>query len=282
MSTIAARERRYRPAIRLAHHTTWFLAPRFPDAFPLTMVMGYPKSGNSWVAQQLADYFQLPLPTLSILPLGFPAVAQSHYAPSRKRNRGFYVIRDGRDVMVSLYHFLSWDIPDGPRPRLNARHRKWFPVMTDKRDVAGNLPAFVERQMRRPVASMGHNWGDHVGAFFAHHSDLLAMIRYERMLEDPHEELSHAVSTVRQEDADPARVAAAVEKYSFERQSGRPRGSESRTSFLRAGRQGDWKNHFNTEAAQVFDDYCGESLVRAGYEPDRSWVGGVASQRSAA
>ena len=37
---------------------------------------------------------------------------------------------------------------------------------------------------------------------------------------------------------------------------------------------GDWRNHLTREAAEIFDHYCGDMLVAAGYEPDRSWVEG--------
>ncbi len=32
-------------------------------------------------------------------------------------------------------------------------------------------------------------------------------------------------------------------------------------------------NHFTREAAEIFDHYCGEMLITAGYERDHAWVG---------
>jgi len=63
-----------------------------------------------------------------------------------------------------------------------------------------------------------------------------------------------------------------MEKYSFERQAGRPRGVERKNIYYRKGQTGDWKNHFTRDLAEVFDHFCGEALIRAGYERDRSWV----------
>lgn len=272
LSSVLDRASRYRTLVRASHHATWFLTPRLPNAFPATMLMGYPKSGNSWVAQQLADYLQVPLPTQSIMPIGCDAVIQSHYAPSGHRNRGVYVLRDGRDVMVSLYFFLSWDIPAGKNPKLNAKQRRLYPGLTDKADCAANLPAFLEQQMRSPVASMGKNWGDHLAAFRRHQGADLALIHYEEMLAHPQTELGSAIEQLTGETVDADRLARTIEKFSFARQSGRQPGEQLASSFLRSGKRGDWCQHFTPEAARVFDRYCGDALVEAGYEPNRDWV----------
>jgi hypothetical protein len=67
-----------------------------------------------------------------------------------------------------------------------------------------------------------------------------------------------------------------VDEFSFERQAGRPSGQEDRTSFLRKGVVGDWRNQFSQEAREVFDRYAGEELILLGYEKDRQWARGAA------
>ena len=52
----------------------------------------------------------------------------------------------------------------------------------------------------------------------------------------------------------------------------RKAGEEDRSSFLRKGIAGDWKNHFNTEAVNIFDHYAGETLIKLGYEKNHDWV----------
>lgn len=279
---ITARQRRYRTAIRLAHHATWFLASRFPETFPLRMVMGYPKSGTTWIAQQIADYLQLPMPTHYVLPLGFAAVAQGHYAPSRHRARGVYVLRDGRDVMLSLYHYLAWDVPDGVDPPLRGRQRTWFKGLRDKSDVRANLPRFIERQMQVPVASLRLNWGRHFESYLEHAGPGLALLRYEDALRDPVGALADALPAFTARPIDSNRLATTVSRFSFESQSGRRPGEERRESFLRAGLSRQWTDYFTREAAEVFDHYCGDALVAAGYESDRSWVERCDAPRAAA
>lgn len=236
------------------------------------MLMGYPKSGNSWIAQQLADYLQVPLPSQSIMPIGCDAVIQSHYAPSRVRDRGVYVLRDGRDVMVSLYYFLSWDIPAGDHPRLTSRQRQLYPGLVNKEDIKANLPAFIERQMRSPTASMGKNWGEHYKAYHRRGNRGLFLLRYEKLLTDPHDELGRVIEGLTGGKVDPSRLEATIEKYSFKIQSGRAPGEGKNSSFLRSGRVGDWRRHFTAETAGVFHRYCGDSLVEAGYEDNHDWA----------
>lgn len=257
--------------VALAHHTTYFLGSRFPQTFPFVFVLGYPKSGTTWVGQLTAEYLQLPFPQWSIFPIGCPAVIHGHRIPNTKFPRGVYVVRDGRDVMVSLYFFLSRRIPQGNNPVMSRSSRRLFPGMRNKDDVRDNLPRFIEAQMARPHASPV-NWPTHVESYYRHGSPHFPLLKYEDLLADGLQALSHAMSTLTGEPADPDRIRMALNKFSFERQSGRPTGQEDRSSFLRKGIVGDWRHHFSRQSAEVFDRYAGQTLITTGYEKDHAWV----------
>jgi len=270
----AMRELRHPVAIHcrtISHKITWRLGTRLRKLFPLVFVVGYPKSGTTWLCQLLADALQLPFPQHSLFPIGFEAVVHGHERVWRGYERGAYIMRDGRDTMVSLYFDICRFIPEGDNPRLTRWQRANFPTFTNKADVKGNLPGFIERQMHRPQ-SAPCNWSEHVRSGLHRRQDRIALVKYEDLLSDGARTLAEVVATITGQEPDLEQAEASVTKFSFARQRRRRAGGENQNSFLRKGQAGDWVNHFTREAAEIFDRYAGATLVEAGYEPDRSWV----------
>ncbi|MHC5016454.1 MAG: sulfotransferase domain-containing protein [Planctomycetota bacterium] len=248
------------PRLRqVSYHITWLLGTRFPRAVPLVFVLGYPKSGTTWASQLVADYLRLPFPRFSLLPIACEAVVQGHQRVWKSYRRGVYVLRDGRDALVSQYFQLTRHIPEGDHPPLTRAQRRALPGLVNKSDVRGNMTAFIERQLTKPVGARVH-WGIHARSYFEASNRNIAFVRYEDLLSDGEAALAAVVSHLTGEDADLERVRL------------RARGQEDRTSFLRKGKAGDWVNHFTVEAAEIFDRHCGDMLIEAGYEPDHSWV----------
>ncbi len=247
--------------IRASHYATWFLGSRFPKAIPLVFVVAYPRSGTTWVAHLVADYLQLPFPILSLLPVGFPAVVKGHDRVWKSYPRGIYVLRDGRDALVSIY----W--------RVSPRQRRAPSRFAKEANTGDSIAAFVERQLtaRKPFSSPV-NWDKHVRSYFEVKNPNVVLVRYEDLLRDGETTLAKAMAELTGEEADLGRVRDAIKKFSFERQTGRPAGVEDRSAWYRKGQAGDWVNLFTREAAEIFDRYCGDTLIAAGYEADHSWV----------
>jgi len=264
------RRRKYRRMISLAHHVTFFLGKRFPKSVPLIFVLGYPKSGTSWVCQITSDYLRLPFPQHAILPVGFPAVVHGHDMPTKKYPLGVYVVRDGRDVMVSAFNHLRNQYASGGG---KSYQRKYFSQLDVDAPTSQNMVSFIEHSAKHPFAAK-HNWGDHVGGFFENRSNFV-LLRYEDLLADSEAALTSVMNSLSSEEVDPRRISESVDRYSFARQTGRDTGKENKGSYLRKGQSGDWKNHFSREAAQCFEKHFGQALVQAGYETDGSWVNEV-------
>jgi len=67
-------------------------------------------------------------------------------------------------------------------------------------------------------------------------------------------------------------IRRTVDHFSMSSDTGRKQGEEDRSSFIRKGIAGDWKNHFTPETARVFNELAGDMLIKLGYEQDDSWV----------
>lgn len=254
---------------------------------PLYLVTEYPKSGGTWLGQMLAAVLGVPFPRNRI-PLPRRALFHGHYLPTNRfrRLRGiFWQVRDGRDVMVSLYHHLL--LPNDKNV-LHVKdlhyYRQQVPFQSFD-DVRENLPAFIEfifthRLSRRRQFTTWGTWSSFNQRWMEYadsqRGDRLAMIRYEDLLHDAADVLGRVLAAVGGAEPDATRVQEAVARYSFEAQSGRRRGQEAAGSFLRRGVAGDWKNYFSRAAAEVFAHYAGDTLTMLGYERDAAWVERVA------
>ena len=245
----------------VSNRLNWFLGTRFAKTIPLTFVIGYPKSGTTWACQLVADVLELPLPRFSLFPIGCPAVVHGHQTMSRRYPRAVYVMRDGRDAVISRY--FTW--ANASDPPLKSRRRRRFRELVDKDNARKNLPAFIDELMRHPVGS-SVNWADHVRSYYEASNPNAALLRYESLRQDGRSELSQAITALTGHPADPQAISRALEKFAFNRQA------RHRDRIVRKGQVGNWREHFTREAAEVFDRYCGQQLIKAGYEPDRSWI----------
>lgn len=236
-----------------------------PGVLPLYIVTEYPKSGGSWLAQILSEYFNVPFPR-NRFPKLQSSVIHGHYNYHPLMKNVFVVLRDGRDIMVSFY-FQSLLKNDRLNSQLVELTRKEL-RFDDYDDVKNNLPMFIEYKFirkRHPIFT----WSDFVNKW----SDKKAtFIRYESLLEDTEKEMTRALSEFSSAPVDGNVLKRAIEKYSFKNQANRNPGEEDRSSFLRKGIAGDWKNYFSKEACEVFNKYAGRELIKLGYETDDGWI----------
>ncbi len=250
--------------ISLAYQTSFRLGRWFPNAIPMIYVVGYPKSGTSWAAQLVADYFRLPFPQHSILPIGFPAVFQGHQHVDARFPNGVYVVRDGRDVMISGYHHLKSQFLAGGGSRV---HRKFFRSIDVSAPVGENLKQFILHSANHPFACR-KSWGDHVGDFFKAKNPNVSLVRYEDLLADPVVTLTALFETMSTQTVDFPRLEASVARFNFASQVD----PKNTNSYLRNGKRGDWLNYFDADSASLFNEFHGEALILAGYEKDTSWA----------
>jgi hypothetical protein len=261
---------------RASNHVARQIALRWTETFPQFYVSEYPKSGGTWLAKMLAHYLRVPLPQRPLLPVLGRAVVHNHWPFDARMRRVVYISRDGRDVMTSLYFHRVRVMRDashvGAR-RVGERYRRLFGDGWDADDVRRYLPRFIEEEFRSPFACP-QAWSTHVETWRRADPHRVVQTRYEELLADGPGALARIVTELGEAPVH-ERIAATVDAFSFERVTGRARGTEDRGSFARRGVAGDWRNHFTREAADVFDRLAGDTLIALGYERDRSWVASV-------
>ena len=258
---------RLRAVIRVEAAVRQALWQTMSGRIPLYLVSEYPKSGGTWFATMLAEYLEVPFPRNRFPPLR-PCVMHGHQRWRPSFRNAICVLRDGRDVMVSSYfhHVVGNDrVPDS----VVALHRGKLGI-EDPDDVGRHLPRYIEYLFSsHDRASFRLSWAEFVRSWL---DRPVGIVRYERLLEDPVEEMSEAIEVALELEPDRPRIAAIAERHSFRAMARRQPGVENPLSFLRKGVAGDWREKFTPEARQVFDHHAGEELVLAGYEPDRSWA----------
>jgi hypothetical protein len=266
---------------------------RIPVESGQYFVGGFPKSGTTWICRMFASYHALPWFNMDDLVLGFNGVRHHHWDYHPSLADSVYVLRDGRDVMVSVYmnmvkgylarsaalddlgtrSAVKWLAQNGGRfARIAKRFHRLYGGQFDPMNTADNLPRFIESELQEPIIIEAKRpWHLHVRRWLDNSGSVI-IVRYEDMLDEPESTLETLIRQYTNQEPDKADVAYTVERYSFKRITGRNPGQESRNSFARKGIQGDWRNHLNAEARAIFDDYAGDLLIELGYENDHSWV----------
>jgi GT2 family glycosyltransferase len=185
-----------------------------------------------------------------------------------------HIIRDGRDVAISNIHAF-W----------NSARDRGGPLDLEPEELELRDAYFADRESflasgesiftRERINKLARGWRQTITkgredgrSLFG---DNYLEIRYETLLEDPNPELERVFSFLGA-SKDAATIERVVEENRFEkRSSGRSRGEEDSTSFLRKGIHGDWKGTFNVRDKKIFKRHAGDLLVELGYEKDLNW-----------
>ena len=158
-----------------------------------------------------------------------------------------YVVRDGRDVLNSYYHYL------------NARR---------------DIPLTISDLISGEGESAFGNWSDHVVAWNSNRSKNFITLKYENLKKDPFGEISKllaAINWIVPED----RVIKAIEDSSLDKLQSleKERGivhsdklKQKGSLFFRKGEVGDWVNSFSDEDVKLFWESHSAGMRMMGYD----------------
>lgn len=236
------------------------------NKLPLYIVNEYPKSGGSWLSQMISEAIEVPFPR-NRLPMLCSSVMHGHYLRPGFMKNVVVLWRDGRDVLISQYYHSLFKNEKGNSILVDITRSHIDNI--DYTDISSNLLDFIEYTYTKKV-SPKFSWIDFYR--FWGHKDNAIHVKYEDLLKYPEQELRRIVQILSRKNFDINRAKTISDKYSFKSQTGRLPGQEDKSSFLRKGIVGDWKNHFTPEAKKLFAEYAGDALIGLGYEKDDSWI----------
>jgi hypothetical protein len=242
---------------------------------PIVVVGSGWRTGSTWLARLLGDAHALrrmrqpDLPRRLRAPGGIDlarpeTAAYLEHVPGRRlfkthappsplpggRVRAVTIVRDPRDVLVSLADYLAHRpetvVPDAPALRALGPAERLLAVIERCGAYLGRLEA----------------WWRAPGVVVARYEDLLAA---------PQRELLRISEALRL-PLDGARAARAVARNDFRARAGRAPGVEAPGSFHRKGVAGDWRRAFDARCAERLRAVDGgrwsRLVVELGYEPD--------------
>lgn len=256
-------------AIKLDALVRYAMVNTVSGVLPLYIVTEYPKSGGTWLSQMLADYLDIPFPR-NRSAVWKSSVIHGHMLYTPAMNNVICLFRDGRDCMVSWYYHALFH-NEKNSPSLVKSYRKDLQYK-DFDDIMENLPHFIEyvfETNQKSRSPFKFTWAQFARSWYEKDC---AKAKYEDLVHDANFAMQELLEQLIDEQVDVGRLSEIVQKYSFSQQAKRQPGKEIKTSFLRKGVPGDWKEKFSKASAETFNYYAGKELVYLGYEKDSEWV----------
>lgn len=223
-------------------------------------IVGFPKSGHTWMQYLIAGLasrldvahcsdalVQETIPDvqrrLIYRRYTQPMFFKAHLLPQPEYKRVIYLLRDGRDAMVSYWHYY------------NAMH-----------------PAVDFASLVQGALGLDARWQEHVEAWLANpfSADML-VVRYEDLRKDPVRELGRIAQFVGIEtDRELLAAVAAAADFDKQRKREAEKGWDNKSwpqekRFVRRGAIGSFRDEMPEDALALFLDEAGPTLKRLGY-----------------
>ena len=249
-----------------AHYLTLQIGYRYAKHFPMYFVVGFPRSGTSWLSDLVADYYNLPRPKHYYLPIACAAVLHTHHKPNRKFKNTFYIYRDGRDTYTSYFFYERKYVQANPASFYSKQFKKlWGDRIFDGAYQKENFTKYLDWVFANKML-----WSDHIDIWrnASLSNQEIVMISYEELLDNTEDTMQRAIYQL-DGKVDQEVLQEVIAKNAFEKQIKRP--AHQHKTPLRKGKKNSWMDVFNQDSIQLFNQYCGETLIHLGYVKDMHW-----------
>lgn len=183
--------------------------------------------------------------------------------------RIIYIIRDGRDVLISE-RFRNF-VEDSKF--LNSEDRI---IIADlKKDQTSFLNGSRSIFTRSFIERAAKGWVDNVTETVAEgkriYGDHFTWLRYEDLLSDPFAQMSAVWNTFGVKIDSSLEQAISTEVADNPDEQWQAQKDGSIASFLPKGKTGNWKNMYTKADQTLFKSIAGKTLIEWGYEKDLDW-----------
>ena len=245
---------------------------RYLDVWPDDVfILSFPKSGNTWTRFLIANLIYPETPAdfsninrltpdpeamskRELAKMPRPRIIKSHQYFDPRYPRVIYIVRDPRDVMLSMYHF-----------------QRKCRLIEDQFPLEKYATQFIAGKTS-PYGS----WGDNVASWLVTRQNRpgFLLLRYEDMLEDAARELNKVVAFLQippdaERIANAVRRSAADEMRKLERSQAHLWSSTKSTRqdlpFVRAAKAGGWRTELPEEAVSQLEGAWGHLMTHLGY-----------------
>lgn len=247
---------------------------RADDAF----IIAHPRSGSTWLrtilvntlepdANSNPDVFNKLIPAASlkniraVQELPSPRILMSHSSYLPGLPKVIYLVRDGRDALVSYYHYIN--------------HRKSKLSNSQRLAAEIDFPKFFSWYYQ---GRYRHIWHQHVESWLTSGKmalgERMMVVRFEEMKADPHKYVDQIVQFAGiPADSDcisnAIRLAGLKNVREVEKQRWQAKGlgtPDQTTSFYRSGKSKNWEEIFTPELAARFLEHSSKAMELAGYQ----------------
>jgi hypothetical protein len=185
----------------------------------------------------------------------YNASYQDWVANSSEDDKALVVLRDPRDIIVSLVHSMTFS------------HERDSYINL----VREPLLALSDRNKLNLGMSLFYSYNLAFSSWSGRSSTETEYITtYETVVAKPIQEFMKMVEFFRWKVSESA-VREATDRLSFKARSGRDPGEEDKYSHYRKGITGDWINYFDRVAGNVFEETFPHLLSSLGFERGSDW-----------